>query len=114
MSRAVSVETRKGKLHRAASICEQTKMMALRDRLHAIQFGIAAGVPAHEHDGETLLYAIDVPYEFRDCKQQSCIKAQNWTSGRLIRRTVSCVVRRRFSGWHTRGMGGRGVDRCHE
>ena len=76
LSRAVSVETRKGKLHRAASTCEQTKMMALRDRLHAIQFGIVAGVPAHEHDGETLLYSIDVPYEFRDCIQQSCVKGQ--------------------------------------
>jgi hypothetical protein len=51
-------------------------MMALRDRLHAIQFGIVAGVPAHEHDGETLLYSIDVPYEFRDCIQQSCVKGQ--------------------------------------
>ncbi|MGY6123514.1 hypothetical protein ACW9YQ_24620 (plasmid) [Paraburkholderia strydomiana] len=52
------------------------KMMALHDKFHAIQFGIVAGVPAHEHDGETLLYAIDVPYEFRDHLLPSWVKAQ--------------------------------------
>lgn len=59
-------------------------MMALHDKFHAIQFGIAAGVPAHEHHGETLLYAMDVPYEFRDHLLPSWVKAQEldgWSPG---------------------------------
>ncbi|CAB3809073.1 hypothetical protein LMG28614_06945 [Paraburkholderia ultramafica] len=56
--------------------------MALRDKFHAIQFGIAAGVPAHEHDGEMLLYWMDVPYEFRDHMFPGWVKVQemDWWS----------------------------------
>ncbi len=109
-------KTRKGKLHRAASTCEQTKMMALRDRLHAIQFGIVAGVPAHEHDGETLLYSIGRTVRVSRLHTAELSRGKNWTGGASIRVRVSCVVRRRIFWlaytWH--GWEGVSIDVTNE
>jgi hypothetical protein len=63
--------------------------MALYDKHHAIQFGIPAGIAAHEDGGEKLLYFSDVPYEFRDYLLPEWVSARGW---RMFE-SPTCVMR---------------------
>jgi hypothetical protein len=68
--------------------------MAIQDKHHALLFGIIAGIPAIEQDGEKLLSFMDAPYEFRDHLLPEWISARGW----MLFDMPECAVRLRADG----------------
>ncbi|ALE53338.1 hypothetical protein AC233_00320 [Burkholderia sp. HB1] len=68
--------------------------MAIQDKHHALLFGIIAGIPAIEQDGEKLLSFMDAPYEFRDHLLPEWISARGW----MLFDAPECAVRLRADG----------------
>lgn len=63
--------------------------MAIKDKHHAFVFGILARVPQNELDGEKVIYAGDVPYEFRDeLLPRWLLLHDDWTDWDSPRRVV--------------------------